>query len=511
MPCLTGEQFGLFVTRRTEHIEPEILRDWFPTDDAWVGHVGTGAFPAFDGGTVGRPHSFDRFHMAFPDLSGGRTSINSENCVGTPCDPTEKKVGYGMSRFNYQLVQESFATDLVCWDQALTVDEAKEKYGMFVDGLREISKIVNSNWFKMEAAAGAGTFHLAGVAGDTVTAGFTYTTSGGVPVIKILMGGKLPTSILTLPYLMKFIEPLQLEGYFKQKFDNMPLFKLITDIYTSRSLAVENPTLSALFRFDDFIKGNGQYFKYGASSGVGNFMIAVDHLPLRFNKDAAGDLIRVFPYENVAATVGIKRQVSTQYENADYQLDFIWHPMAMKILTLDAKPLNPQMPFLVRDFAGKWRFAMDNLVINGQAVDNKRRNKGLFYADFKSATKYERPEIMRAIISQRRTNCIVDIASCAAPGVYVAQDPDSTNEACVKSFVFTPTLAAAGGYRIANGAVTCNGVSMIFTAINEATPTALAATLNTELGNLGTWTVTDTTNITLTLSNCGCVEVTFTA
>ena len=144
-------------------------------------------------------------------------------------------------------------------------------------------------------------------------------------------------------------------------------------------------------------------------------------------------------------------------------------------------------------------------------MDNKRRNKGLFYADFKSATKYERPELMRAILSQRKTNCITDVASCAVPGTYSAQETDSNNAACAKVFTFTPTLAAAGNYRIANGAVTCNGVAMIFTAISEATIAALVTTLNTELGNLGTWAASGETAITLSLSNCGCVEVTFTA
>lgn len=524
---VTGEQFGLFLTKNTEHIDDQILKDWYPTDDAWVGHVSTGMFPA----ESGLQHSWDRFHMAYPDLTGGRTSLLAANgiggafssandgvfantslgCDGTPCNPAEKLIGYGMTRTNYSLKGESHATDLICWDQQMTVDKAKEKWSLFVDALKKISSIINSNWFKVEALAGCGNLQICGASGSTIaiTRGTTLTSND----TKIVHGGVLPTSTLTVPYLNSFQEPLQLEGYFQEKFGAVPAFKLITDLMTSNSLREQNPALSNLWAIPTFAAG-GDYYKYGVTSGVGNFMIAIDQLPLRFNDDGAGNLVRVFPYENVAASVGVKRQVSIQFLNADYQLDFLWHPMAMTILTLDATSINPEMPFLVRDFAGRWRFAMDNLVVNGAPVDNKRRNKGLWYADFKTATKYERPELVRAILHQRRVNNIVDVPASVAPSTYATQSTAASNTACTLDNVltFTPVLTGAN-YLIADGHVYCNGVPIkaVTGAISTPTTIALLVTaLTSNYPSLGTWAAASNgTDITLSDTTCTGVTINF--
>ena len=50
---------------RTPHFDEDVLIDWFPTDDAWIGQVMTGAWDAFSGTT----HTYDRMHVGFPDLS----------------------------------------------------------------------------------------------------------------------------------------------------------------------------------------------------------------------------------------------------------------------------------------------------------------------------------------------------------------------------------------------------------------------------------------------------------
>lgn len=503
MACISGEKFGKFLTDRTEYIDRDILEDWFPNEDAWVGHVATGKWDAFDGTS----HFFDRFHMAYPDLTGARESLNNGSCIGTPCDPTEKKVGYGMTRSDYELLRESFTTDLVCWDQNLTISQAKEKWAMFVKGLRKITKTVNSNRFKVEAMKGAITFYMAGATGATtpvvVSADETELDTAGV----------FPTSKLTMPYLQRFVEPLQLEGYFQEKFVPLPQFKLITDFTTSYDLQQGNAALAALFRFEDFKKG-GVLYQYGASNAVGNFMIAIDSTPLRFNRLASGILKRVFPYENTAATVGIKQEFTTQYLNAEIQLSFIWHPMAMRILTLLGQALNPEMPFLVRDFAGQWRFAMDNIVIDGQAVDNKRRNKGLWYADFTSGTKYERPELVRAILHLREPACVADVTRCADADEYETQDTSSANTPCENDFSFAVTDLAP--FEVIE--ITCNGVPIDFTASGSlANAAAVETFLNTEFPELGTWDVTtldDVTTVVLDNSTCNCVTVniaTFTA
>ena len=49
---------------RTPHFDEDILMDWFPTDDAWIGQVQTGAWDAF----TGTQHTYDRIHVGTPNL-----------------------------------------------------------------------------------------------------------------------------------------------------------------------------------------------------------------------------------------------------------------------------------------------------------------------------------------------------------------------------------------------------------------------------------------------------------
>jgi hypothetical protein len=181
-------------------------------------------------------------------------------------------------------------------------------------------------------------------------------------------------------------------------------------------------------------------FKIGASRAVGNYAIAFDTYPPRFNHIGAGVLVRVFPYTNTAATVGIRRQVATEYLNAPYQTSPITHPEAMRVLSIEMRPVHPDMPFLMRNVAGNWRFSgpdSDVLMFThpttGETctLDNKRRNQGIWWADFEGAVRYERPELVRQILHLREPGCVVDAPRCSSEPDYVVQDNGSCNAMCV--------------------------------------------------------------------------------
>ena len=105
--------------------------------------------------------------------------------------------------------------------------------------------------------------------------------------------------------------------------------------------------------------------------------------------------------------------------------------------------INAEMPFLVRNLGGKWYFAGGNKseVITwtdpttGQTctVDNKRHNKGLLWADFINAVRYERPELVRAMLHLHEPPCVVDDPTCSDEPASVVQDYDSGNALCPES------------------------------------------------------------------------------
>jgi hypothetical protein len=226
----------------------------------------------------------------------------------------------------------------------------------------------------------------------------------------------------------------------------------------------------------------------------------------------------VFPYTNVSATEGIKEDVNADYDKARVQLDFIWHRKAMTSLVRDTTAINPEMPFAMRDFAGKWMFAMDNLTcgtdVNGNpiAVDNSWRNKGKFLAMWSFATQSEYPELAEAFLSLREEACIVDIPTCANDPGYPAQNYNSANTPCSTTNIvltFTPTLnAKTGTYEVLANSVLCNGLNIFSDAITgTSTLATLVAQMNTLLSSMGSWTVLNATQIQLTGTACQSVEI----
>lgn len=423
---LTCRQFTDFLSRRSEHLDEEIIKDISPLD-TWIGHVQTGTFPAQDGTT----HTFDRFNRVYPDLSGSWADVDASACVGTPCDPTEVTIGIGYTRDSYSLQQKSYRTDLFCFDQILSADRAKQQFAYIVENLRDATNHIVSDRLKTEAFRIAGDHWIAG--GASGLTAFTYTSTGNL--INVALSA-LPTSKLTAKMLQRRVHPQILRGAIgKMPKGRPPMLELVTDMETLWDLVEGNSELSDKWRFNDFDTAS-KYYQYGWMGQIGNYAVRADLFPPRFQVQNGTTVQRVFPYTNVAATSGIRGQVNDAYINAPIQASFIWHPRAMVSRVRDTTQINPMMPFANRDFGGKWQFVMDNLTcgldVNGNpiAVDNSRRNKGRFIADFENSTQGLYTEFCEVILHLREPACIVAVPNCTSTPAYVSQGYSSDNDGC---------------------------------------------------------------------------------
>jgi hypothetical protein len=435
-----------FLFDRSPHFDEDILKDWFPTDDAWIGHVMSSTWDSF----TGTEHVYDRIHVGAPDMSQAWTRFDTgegnfitgvdgpegnaaSSCSTLPCSPTEIAVGWGSTRKTYDRFRQSYTTNPLCFDQINTRAKAKQQMAEIVSGIKEMTKMIQSDYLRTASFMFGDTLYSAG-SSLTSTALAPGLFTGQALQIQIPFAN-LPTSTLTIQYLSRFYEPLQFEGYFKSKYVPNGMFKLITDPITSQQLTNGNPALTHGYKFTDFQKG-GELFKYGLSAAIGNFGIAWDGYPARFYWDTTrARLRRVWPYVNVAATIGVKKQVANEYVLAPYQISQIWHPEAMRRLVPTLTSVHPDMPFMTRDLAGKWQFFGGNrdktLVVTtadpttGAAtktiIDNKRGNQGLLWADFENAIKFERPELVRSILHLREPGCVTDMPACSTAPAYVTQ------------------------------------------------------------------------------------------
>ena len=425
-----------FLFRESPNFDKDILRDWFPTDDAWIGHVSTMPWEPF----TGVEHTVDKTHIGAPDLSQTWQTLGatSGNCMTNACTPTAISVGWGSTRFTYAGQKQRYQTNVLCFDEMITYPKAKEQLSRIISGLKDLSKMIWSDYIRANSLMQAETIYIAGAAQTEVPiTGSTFT--GNMNTIALGSEANLPTSNLTIQYLQKFYEPLQAGGYFKSKFVPDGMFKLITDVLTSQQLIEGNPALTGMFQFNDFAKG-GALFKYGMSKAIGNYGIAWDDSQARFYHVGGGLLQRVYKYVNANATVGIKPTVNQYWIDAPYAYSSVWHPEAMKRMTFNMTSINPEMPFLTRDLGGKWNFTgpeSDSFVVTDPTtgttcvIDNKARNQGIWWADFESGF---RPEQMdkwtRGILHLREPGCVVDQVPCSTAPAYVDQSWSDVNPVC---------------------------------------------------------------------------------
>lgn len=418
-----------------------IIRSLHPTE-TWIGHVNVGRFKAEDG----VEHTFDRFENVFPDLSGCWSDVTAGSCVGKPCDPDETRIGIGFTRDSYKLQRRSYATDLFCFDQVLSADRAKQQFAHIIRTLRRASSIITSHRFRTEG------FRIATkkwVLNNNALTPLTATWNADCTQLTV---SSLPASKITPKHLQRRVLPQRMLGALSEtatptESENrrgaiQPWLEFCTDPETLWDMVEGNSTLSDKWRFAEFENAGKDFYRYGWDGHIGNYAVRTDAAPLRFkllhtNGDGSSVLQVIFPYNNVSATEGIKEQFNDDFEDSTIQLSCIWHRMAMTSLVQDTTQINPEMPFAMRDFAGKWQFAMNNLVCKDPGsgvlspVDNARMNKGKFLADWRFATKAEYPEFAEWFLHLREPACITDIPICSdTPSGYPLQDYDSGNDPC---------------------------------------------------------------------------------
>lgn len=496
---ISCEQFTNFLDAQEPIYDKLIIRDIRP-EDSWIGHVETAPWDAYDG----VEHTFDRFRSVFPNVTKPWQAVSKDSCIGAPCDPPETEIGWGYDRTTYGLERQSFKTKLLCFDQIIHVNKAKEHFAQIVgDILRPTTGYVSSHYLRKRAVNLAGKKWLA----NATMSDFTFAWSNDADGNEVILTTSAnPTSKLTPQMLQRRVQPLMSLGYFgKNPFkDQPPMIELVTDVNTLWDLdkAASDSAINQLWRFQQWDAAN-KYYKYSFSGQIGNYVTRADPFVLRFNKTGANTYQLILPYTNEAAFSGIGSDYNTAFDLAQYQFSIIWHRRAMVWKTQNMEAVNSEMPFAVRSLGGKWNWAMDNLGAddNGCVIDNKRRNKGLFYADFEFASKPQYVEFAEAIFHLREPACITIAPLCNDDPGYPTQDYDSANADCPPATLCFD-IVDQDAYQV-NG-VTCNGVPIVIAASGSlADLDAVVTWLNANVASLGTWShAVDSTEICLDDSTC---------
>jgi len=447
-----GCDFTQFLVDQTPYFDELIVEDIRPTD-GWLYNVSTGSTE------LGTPTEItqDRFRSVWPNTTKkwDRVVANGVGCTGNPCDPPEYQIGWGADRITYYAEQQAWSTPLLCYDQEMHITKAKEHLDQIIsEVLRPATTAISSNFLRKRALQWAKRKWQC----NKNMSAFTYTWTVVNTNEEVYFDCSChpdQTYKLVPQMLQSRFEPLMRLGYAgKNPFaDTAPFIELVTDIATCWELdrlggqtgVGGTPSVSGNWRFEQWGSTNA-YWRYGFSGQIGNFMVRTDPLGLRFNyvtdlgAGAGANRYRyqvVLPYKNsvtsgAGGAAGIGSDENVDFDKAHFTLTYIMHKKGMELLTPNATPINPEMPFGHRDFGGKWKFAMHDLGEDstGKAISNKWENKGQFIAWFKYYVRPLHPEFMEVFFHKREPMCIPEINTCSADPGYPAQVYSSQNTTC---------------------------------------------------------------------------------
>src|SRR6185369_3725808 len=169
---LSCSAFTQYLVDQLPFYDDLILEDIRPTD-SWVANVKQGTWESF----TSTEHTIDRFNHVYANTTKVWNRVEDGSCIGTPCDPTENRIGWGATRKTYFLETQSWATDLLCFDQLMSITKAREQFRQIIEKiLRPATSDIYSNFLRKRGIDHADKHFIANSDLDEFT--FEWTTVG---------------------------------------------------------------------------------------------------------------------------------------------------------------------------------------------------------------------------------------------------------------------------------------------------------------------------------------------
>jgi len=475
-------QFHDFMGRRPYPWDKKIAKDRKPRNFIYTGMYKTSKWTPFTE-TV---HLHEKVYVGRANDPGMWPQFFADPCLGTPCDNQTRYIGHGVDQLSFGRFRMDYRTAVFCLDQLNTIEEAPVKLDAIVEGYKQVPEDVCGGFLRQLSLRAAGTasqgagLWLVGVQdtyGNPVSIDMAdnmfAVSNGGVAgtvnelFINLNANGQLTSlagagkitsattaglvpflSQLSMEYLANHQEDLAAQGYHEGDWAVAGKFNITMDDTTSRRLLVANPELKGLYKASDFEKA-GAFYSLGMNAGCGDWLFKRDPQQWRFNfradldgKDLNGNTLansvwieQIQPYENVAATFGIKPQYSARWKAAPIRMYHCYNREAREVFVGDITSVNSDMKFgVARSFMGKWSWkhpsyfnAFDPNTGTVCAIDNVKDNKGFFLGEYDFGVKTIYPEIERWFLAlgeatpyTRRPNTVTPATSPATSQDYQA-------------------------------------------------------------------------------------------
>lgn len=324
-------------------------------------------------------------------------SVNSDS---NTCAITGDIVPRGNTERTYSLVQKAQESDRICVNDTRNAWMAQEQIKQVFANLRNV---VAYTWKRRAMLE------------YTRIAEHKVIAANGLPYNDAAFPAIAPTTVLTQKLLNTYYQYLiqnsaELDGGSLGMSDGRPQFMLITDMATSDDIMREDGNVNA------FLWNKARVPELLAPLGVDRafrgFYHIIDNLPRRYTF-SGGVWTEVAPYEEVAATTGVKRKLSAAYMAAPYTDSVIFLPSVMSML--HPRPISTVgsgTSFAPQTYVGDFKWLNVQNVDSTSPYYNPDNAWGFYRALMMSATKPVHPEFGIVI---RHLRCPSDIGAQACP------------------------------------------------------------------------------------------------
>jgi len=483
------QQFHDYLGRRPYEWDKKISEDRYPQEFIYAGLYSTKKWDSF----TDTQHLWEQVHVARANDPGMWAQFFADPCLGAPCQTNIRYIGHGVTQKKFGHYRQEYRTSVFCLDQLNTIQEAPRKLDAIVKGYKNIPEEVAGGFIRQLSLVNAGTtaeggglwltgvqdasgnpvaidmdtamlaVSAGGAAGTTnglfinlnALGGLTALASAGYITAATTAGLSAKMGQMTMEYLANQQEDLAIAGYHNQKMAVNGKFEITMDGTTSRLLTAANPALTSLYKASDFTKA-GVFYGLGVAAGCGDWLFKRDNMQMRFRfrsdldgKNLAGGALtgavwveQIQPFQNVAATFGIKPLPNPEWKAAPIRMYHCYNRDAREVYVGDITSVNSEMKFgLARSFMGKWSWKhpdLFNATDPGTGTvcqyDNVKQNMGFFLGEYDLGCKTLYPNIERWFMAlgeatpyTRRPNTVTPVLLPAA-GDY--QDLVAYNQHC---------------------------------------------------------------------------------
>jgi len=433
---ISCSQLSTTLARQTPVYDKEFLKD-FISDMPGLPFIGRHQTETWEDGAEER--YFDKVHVGQPDYTASWNRRRGGDCANTM--PPSQFISGGTTRDSYYMENKLLKSQLWNLDQLRTIPNLSGQIREMYRNIRRIPMGFTADYLRTRMLSYNDTLYICG-------SSFTETPITSVVIndanaTEIVLGseGALPTSDLSLSYLNYYQQLLGMKGYDIESGMSKGMRNLCTHQRTYQRLVGLNPEVRAQLHLVG-VKDVSPLYQMGTGINAdpfGSFAPTFDDHQLRYQDNGGGNLTRVLPYLNTAATTGLKPTVNPAYLNARYGISYIIHPKASTLLTPKPRKVHEMIPSVNSAMWGTWDYINDKVLMylnhDGTTCTINNELQWFFYwaCYIELGFKYEqRPLIVPILhlIDGAGKSCTVDVPVCGTAPQYVTQVTSDNPTVC---------------------------------------------------------------------------------